>query len=53
LRAFIGDSEGKIQLRHETSAPRQNALQLGKDVAQWLLKNGGEEILLRAVDAEK
>ncbi|MEE3162966.1 MAG: hydroxymethylbilane synthase, partial [SAR324 cluster bacterium] len=53
LRAFIGDSEGKIQLRYEASAPRQNALQLGKDVAQWLLKNGGEEILLRAVDAEK
>ena len=53
LRAFIGDSEGKIQLRYEASAPRQNALQLGKDVAQWLLKNGGEELLFRAVAAEK
>ena len=49
LRAVIGDSEGKIQLRHGASASRQNALQLGKDVAQWLLKNGGNEILSEAV----
>jgi len=53
LRAFIGDPEGKIQLRYEASAPRQNALQLGKNVALWLLKNGGEEILFRAVAVGK
>jgi len=48
LRAVIGDPEGKIQLRHGASAPRQNALELGKDVAKWLMKNGGKQILRKS-----
>ena len=48
LRAVIGDPEGKIQLRYGASAPRQNALELGKDVAKWLMKNGGKQILRKS-----
>ena len=49
LRATIGDPEGKILLRYEGNAPRQNAKRLGKDVANSLLKNGADELLRKTV----
>ncbi len=49
LRGAIGDPEGKSLLRYESHAPRQNAFKLGQEVAGWLLKNGGEEILQRVM----
>ena len=45
LRAAIGDLEGKTILRYQLSSKRENAIKLGKEVADWLLKNGAEEIM--------
>ena len=49
LRALIGDPEGKSILRYEAHSPRENALKLGQDVAQWLMLNGGAEILKKVL----
>jgi hypothetical protein len=36
-------------LRYEAHSPRENALKLGQDVAQWLMLNGGAEILKKVL----
>ena len=45
LRALIADPEGESILRYEARSARQDSVKLGREAAQWLLKNGGEEIL--------
>ena len=52
LRALIADPEGESILRYEARAARQDSVKLGREAAQWLLKNGGEEILQK-VHADK
>ena len=53
LRALIADPEGKSILRYEARAARQDAVMLGRDAAQWLLKNGAKEILEKVHDTKK
>ena len=53
LRALIADPEGKSILRYEARAARQDAIMLGREAAQWLLKNGAKEILEKVHAAKK
>jgi hydroxymethylbilane synthase len=53
LRALIADPEGKSVLRYEARAARQDAVLLGREAAQWLLKNGAKEILEKVHAAKK
>jgi len=52
LKAAIGDIEGKYVLRYKLSSKRENAIQLGKNVADWLLRNGAEEIIHNSYKVE-
>lgn len=45
LQAVLCDPDGKSMLRYEARAEPQNAVSLGKHVAEWMLNNGGDEIL--------
>jgi len=45
LRALIADPEGKSILEHEKRSSRQDAVELGREVANWLQNNGAYEIL--------
>ena len=53
LRALIADPEGESILRYEARAARQDSVKLGREAAQWLLKNGGEEILQKVHAVKK
>ena len=53
LRALIADPEGESILRYEARAARQDSVKLGREAAQWLLKNGGEEILQKVHTIKK
>lgn len=53
LRALIADPEGKSILRYEARSARQDSVKLGREAAQWLLKNGGEEILQKVHAVKK
>ena len=53
LRALIADPEGESVLRYEARAARQDAVLLGREAAQWLLKNGAKEILEKVHAAKK
>jgi hydroxymethylbilane synthase len=45
LQAALCDPDGKSMLRYEAQAQPHNAVSLGKHVAEWMLNNGGDEIL--------
>ena len=45
LRGLVGQPDGTIMLRAEARAPRQQAEQLGIQVAEDLLRQGAGEIL--------
>jgi hydroxymethylbilane synthase len=53
LWALIADPEGKSVLRYEARSARQDAVMLGREAAQWLLKNGAKEILEKVHAAKK
>ena len=45
LKSALCDPEGKSLIEYEARAQSHNAVSLGKDSAEWLLKNGGGKIL--------
>jgi hydroxymethylbilane synthase len=45
LEALISDLEGRRFLRDQRSAPAAQAAGLGTQMAEWLLAQGGREIL--------
>ena len=45
LKSALCDPEGKSLIEYEARAEQLNAVSLGKDSAEWLLKNGGGKIL--------
>ena len=53
LRALIADPEGESILRYEARSASQDSVKLGREAAQWLLKNGGEEILQKVHAVKK
>jgi porphobilinogen deaminase len=52
LRALIAEPEGKSIVHYQARAARQDSVKLGREVAQWLLKNGAEEILKKVNSAK-
>ncbi|MBG55723.1 MAG: hydroxymethylbilane synthase [Deltaproteobacteria bacterium] len=53
LKSALCDHEGKSMIFYEARALPQNAISLGKKSAEWLLKNGGKQILQKSLTALK
>tara|TARA_B100000579_G_C22799486_1_gene838944 strand:- start:257 stop:1219 length:963 start_codon:yes stop_codon:yes gene_type:complete len=53
LKSALCDPEGKSLIEYEARAQPHNAVSLGKESAEWLLKNGGEQILQKSKAALK
>ena len=45
LKSALCDPEGKSLIEYEARSQPNNAVSLGKESAEWLLKNGGDQIL--------
>lgn len=45
LKAMVGDPEGTQQIAHEASAPRQEAVALGNEVAKHIIDQGGKALM--------
>ena len=53
LKYAVCDPEGKNLIEYEARAQKSDALTLGKESAEWLLKNGGDQILKKSHAALK
>ena len=53
LKSALCDPEGKSLIEYEARAQPHNAVSLGKDSAEWLLNNGGDQILQKSQAALK
>jgi len=53
LKSALCDIEGKSLIEYEARAQPHNAVILGKESAEWLLNNGGDQILQKSQAALK
>ena len=53
LKSALCDPEGKSLIEYEARAQLHNAVGLGKESAEWLLNNGGDQILQKSQAALK
>jgi len=53
LKSALCDPEGKSLIEYEARAQPHNAVSLGKESAEWLLNNGGDQILQKSQAALK
>jgi len=53
LKSALCDPEGKSLIEYEARAQLNNAVSLGKESAEWLLNNGGDQILQKSQAALK
>jgi len=53
LKSALCDPEGKSLIEYEAQAQPHNAVSLGKESAEWLLNNGGDQILQKSQVALK
>ena len=53
LKSALCDPEGKTLIEYEARAQSHNAVSLGKESAEWLLNNGGDQILQKSQAALK
>ena len=53
LKSALCDPEGKSLIEFEALAQPHEAVSLGKESAEWLLKNGGDQILQKSQAASK
>jgi len=53
LHSALCDPEGKSLIEYEARAQPHNAVSLGKESAEWLLNNGGDQILQKSQAALK
>lgn len=47
LRGLVGEPDGSTIVRHEVRGPRDHGEQLGRELAEVLLRQGAREILDR------
>jgi len=53
LKSALCDPEGKSLIEYEARSQPHNAVSLGKESAEWLLNNGGDQILQKSQAALK